>query len=144
MPPKNSPLLHNSEAPITLAELNQLEQDYQLSIPPAYRAFLCQQNGGYTEQQRFYGFKGEPLLFQRFLSAKYGDLPLEDVYRDLQELEQVLPARYFIFGLDPFGNCFCIDRNGGAVSVWYHDDGSDEPEVIAPHFEAFLRLFEPS
>jgi hypothetical protein len=130
--------IRTKNKPIHREELSELERAYNILIPEKYKDFLIQYNGGYVAIKDFVLPNGNRVLFNNFLGAKYDDLNIENIHEYLQVDEDVVPKRYFIFGLDPFSNCFCIDKENGQVVGWYHDSIAEQPELICESFSYFM------
>ena len=117
-------------------------------IPPSYKAFLAEQDGGKPVRNAF-SFRQHDRdqddlvrLFFGIAESPNGDLVSEaDVARDR------LPADVLPIATDSFGNLVVLDgREGrdGPVLFWDHEFQSDPPSEddlfwVAPDLEAFLR-----
>lgn len=128
--------IEDSLKSVSLEEINEIESKYGIVIPSEYKVFLLDYNGGYVSTNDFTLPNGTSVLFNSFLGVKYGDLTLEETYQDLQVLEETVSTKLFIFGFDPFGNCFCIDRESNEVVFWDHEDG--DSELVCESFNYFL------
>jgi SMI1 / KNR4 family (SUKH-1) len=135
-------------SPEALAATERRLSELGHRIPPSYRAFLAEQDGGrpvrnvFTFEQNdrrqssrvaaFLGVEPAPDGDLAGVAGRVGDIP-----------PGILP----IAG-DEFGNYVCLDaREGGdgPVLFWDHEEGFDDDEVdfsnlheIAPDFQAFL------
>jgi hypothetical protein len=116
-------------------------------IPPSYKAFLAEQDGGKPVRNAF-SFRQHDRdqddlvrLFFGIAESPNGDLVSEaDVARDR------LPADVLPIATDSFGNLVVLDgREGrdGPVLFWDHEFQSDPPSEddlfwVAPDLETFL------
>jgi len=135
-----------AEAERRLAELGH-------RIPPSYRVFLAEQDGGRPVKNAFTFEQHEREQSSRvagFLGvdpAPYGDLVRT------AGLVGDIPPGVLPIASDEFGNYICLDaRDGrdGPVLFWDHEEGFDDGEIddsnlyeIAPDLQTFLdRLTE--
>jgi hypothetical protein len=117
-------------------------------IPPSYKAFLAEQDGGkpvrnvFAFRQRDRDQEDLVRLFFGIAESPNGDLvSAADTARDS------LPADVLPIATDNFGNLILLDgRDGsdGPVLFWDHEFQSDPPSEddlfwVAPDLEAFLR-----
>ncbi len=128
----------NPYGKLKTADLETFERSLGTTLPPPYRKFLLEHNGGsidgaaeIAEIRDFHGIHGGP---------EYSCLKPPSQFKYVHFPQNILPI-----GEDPFGNCFCILLTGndkGAVCFWDHEC-SENPEdgihLLAPDFDSFLR-----
>jgi hypothetical protein len=118
-------------------------------IPPSYRAFLAEHDGGEPVRGYFrftQNDRDEEDMVQEFL----GVAPVEPPRLNLADTAGVLgdgvPSGVLAIAPDPLGNYVCLDtRDGrdGPVLFWDHEEGFDPPDEsnlheIAPDLQTFL------
>jgi SMI1 / KNR4 family (SUKH-1) len=142
----------DEKPPVSAAELQAAEQalaTYRQRIPPSYRAFLAERDGGRPVPDCFVYEKDNEEqmgIVHGFLGV--GEVPAPQV--NLLFSADVLQGRILPGVLPvadtPTGNVVCIDtRDGrdGPVLLWDHEYEGDPPDeanlyFIAPDFQTFL------
>jgi hypothetical protein len=141
--------------PDTLAETEERLANLGHRIPPSYRAFLAEQDGGrpvrntFTFDQHDREQSSRVAAFLGVEAAPDGDLA------GTAELVGDIPSGVLPIAGDEFGNYVCIDtRNDGdgPILFWDHEEGFDDGEPdesnlyeVAPDLETFLAaLSEPT
>lgn len=134
-----------------LAEAEARLAEIGTRLPPSYKAFLAEQDGGkpvrnaFSFQQHDREQNDLVRLFFGIAESPNGDLVSEaDIARDR------LPADVLPIATDNFGNLVVLDgRDGrdGPVLFWDHEFQSDPPSeddlfFVAPDFETFLAGLE--
>ena len=123
-------------------------------LPPSYRAFLAEQDGGRPVKNTF-TFQQHDRDTSSRVAVFFGAQPTAD--GDLAGtagLSGDVPVGFLAIAGDEFGNLICLDgREGrdGPVLFWDHEEGFDDGEPdfsnlyeIAPDLRAFLdALTEP-
>jgi hypothetical protein len=123
-------------------------------IPPSYREFLAEVDGGPPVQDMFDYTDGDGEQEQDRVHFFLGvaDSPDGDLVRAARTLHgRVIPGLLPI-GADPFGNFLLLDareEGDGPVWLWDHElepDELDESNLayVAPDFAAFLESLTPS
>jgi hypothetical protein len=140
--------------PVPAAELEAAERDLaELGhpIPPSYREFLTQQDGGTPVKDRF-SFEHEDRtlneVVEEFLGVGAKAAPAMNLVRTARILGDRVPRGVLAIADDAFGNHICLDgRDGrdGPVYFWDHEYEGDPPDQanlyeIAPDLETFLSL----
>jgi cell wall assembly regulator SMI1 len=148
--------LHNQRPPVGPADLEQAARalaDLGHRIPPSYRGFLADQDGGEPVREEFsfeHGSRTETSSVQVFLGV--AESPDGDLVSKARTLADRVPPGVLPIADDPLGNHICIDtRDGrdGPVLFWDHEYEGDPPDEanlypIAPDLPTFLdRLREP-
>lgn len=127
--------LTDSENKLTVDEINAFNAYFDHHIPASFLDFYLKNNGGYPHDNE----DGNPFMLGGFNPIKYGDLPIEQLYRDLTEsfgeLRNMVPFAY-----DDGGNTFLLslksDDSLGKVFIFLMDD--KEVELVADSFSEFL------
>jgi cell wall assembly regulator SMI1 len=131
-------------AALRLAELGH-------PIPPSYREFLTQHDGGVPVKDRF-SFEHEDRTMNEVVEEFLGVAPPAsphgmNLVRTVRIRER-FPKGVLPIADDPFGNHICLDgRDGrdGPVYFWDHEYEGDEPDdanlyEIAPDLPTFLNM----
>lgn len=104
------------------AAIAKAEAKTDLSLPPTYREFLLDRNGGLSEECLFeIPGRGQSSLV--FLGIDTGHEYTDAVATFFAYIER-LPDSVFPIGVDPGGNLICIVCKGpetGAVYFWDHE-----------------------
>ena len=118
-------------------------------IPPSYRAFLAEQDGGRPVRRRF-GLEGAEAGTGSRVTQFLGVGPVEPPNGNIVDTVELLGDRMLPGVLpiadDPFGNHVCLDtRDGrdGPVLFWDHEREAEPPDesnlsVVAPDLRTFL------
>jgi cell wall assembly regulator SMI1 len=136
--------------PVSADELTTAErrlEELGHRIPPSYKAFLADHDGGEPVRNRF-TYEGEGEVEDGIVQVFIGVAPSPD--GDLVTKAKVmldrLPRGVIVIADDPGGNHVCLDgRDGsdGPVLFWDHEYEGDPPDeanlyVIAPDLRTFL------
>lgn len=126
----------------------KLEDSLRIKLPPSYRKFLMEYNGGKPAPRRF-KFKGKTRgsSVDRFLGVHNKDY--SNLLKYLKTYNGRIPRNFFPVAYDPGGNLICISVEGadtGSVYFWDHEQESEEgtlPDysnviLIADSFDEFL------
>jgi cell wall assembly regulator SMI1 len=104
-------------------------------IPPSYRAFLAEHDGG-EPVRAYYRFeqndRDEEDMVQTFLGVAPVDPPLMNLVDTAGMLGDGVPSGVLPIAPDPLGNYVCIDTR----------DGGDGPVLFWDHEEEFGNLYE--
>lgn len=127
--------LTGSENKLTVYEINAFNTSFDNHLPASFLDFYLKNNGGYPHKNE----DGNPFMLGGFNPIKYGDLPIEQLYRDLVEsfgkLRNMVPFAY-----DDGGDSFLLslksDDSLGKVFVFLMDD--KEVELVSGSFSEFL------
>lgn len=135
-------LFENSKQSIKDSDLDRLEELVGHKLPSEFRSHYLVFNGGEPEKS-FYLVDGSPLVVQEFFSITHGESAqtVEDNYRDLVEVDKIIPNHLLPFGRDPGGDFYCLNMRDGSVSVFraeYLPKVDDCVTEIADSFGAFL------
>jgi cell wall assembly regulator SMI1 len=124
------------------------------TIPPSYRKFLAEQDGG-KPVRRSFSFQHDGVEQRDRVRLFFGIAPSPngDLVSEVRMLGNRVPPGVLPIGGDSFGNLVCLDgRNGrdGPVLFWDHEYEGDPPDEanlyeIAPDLQTFLdSLTEPT
>lgn len=84
---------------------NDIEEEYDIRIPNGFKRFIIDNNAATPEKHRIM-IGNQERVFGSVLSFNKDDD--DNVFR---YLKRFIPKNLLPFGLDPFGNVFCIDLN---------------------------------
>ena len=139
--------------PVPPADLEAAERhlaELGHTIPPSYRRFLTEQDGGRPVKDCFsFEQDNEPQedLVAEFLGVARPEVPTAtNLVRTVGILGDRVPAGVLPIADDPCGNLICLDgRDGrdGPVYFWDHEYEGDPPDeanlyLIAPDLPTFL------
>ncbi|HEX8776137.1 MAG TPA: SMI1/KNR4 family protein [Pyrinomonadaceae bacterium] len=125
----------------------RLEDSLQIKLPPSYRKFLMEFNGGRPVARRF-KFKGATRgsSVDRFLGVHNKEH--NNLMDYLETYKGRIPPNFFPIAHDPGDNLICISVAGadkGSIYFWDHDrEGNDGPPnysnviLISESFEEFI------
>lgn len=94
---------------------NDIEEEYDIRIPNGFKRFIIDNNAATPEKHRII-IGNQERVFGSVLSFNKDDD--DNVFR---YLKRFIPNNLLPFGLDPFGNIFCIDLKSGDVQFWNHE-----------------------
>lgn len=133
---------------ISLQDIKQFEQEYEVTLPKQYVDFLLEYNGGFPQKSNFKlpDDDGESLV-KKFYGI--GDMK-SNLGKVFMVLEGEIPEDFISIGNDPGGNEILLGVNGeyqGKVYFWIHDiepeDEMDNMFILAGNFtEFFNNLYE--
>lgn len=132
---------------ISLQDIKQFEQEYEVTLPKQYVDFLLEYNGGFPQKSNFKlpDDEGESLV-NKFYGI--GDMK-SNLGKVFVVLEGEIPEDFISIGNDPGGNEILLGVNGeyqGKVYFWIHDIEPDEMDnmfILAGNFtEFFNNLYE--
>lgn len=140
-------LLHDSFSPVTVDELNLLEDRLDLQLPPEYREFLLRQNGGYFHD-RVVREDSPDNSISYFLACRppFSYCDIEWNYKNTSE--KWIPGYLLPVADTKLNDIICIGIEGDDAGTIYLcsrvvdiliDLGFDgNPEKIAPSFRDFI------
>lgn len=133
---------------ISLQDIKQFEQEYEITLPKQYVEFLLEYNGGFSKES---GFKisddeGESLV-NKFYGI--GDMK-SNLGKVFEVLEGEIPEDFISIANDPAGNEILLGVSGeyqGKIYFWIHDiepeEEMDNMFILADSFaEFFDNLYE--
>ncbi|RFB12693.1 SMI1/KNR4 family protein [Bacillus sp. HNG] len=133
-----------SENPkISLQDIKQFEQEYDVTLPQQYIAFLLEYNGGYPHESSFQisDDEGESLI-NKFYGLGQMKSNLGKVF---EILEGEIPEGFISIANDPAGNEILLgvsEEFHGKVYFWIHDiepeDEMDNMFILANSFDEFF------
>jgi hypothetical protein len=147
--------MKESGPPVDDARIDALERSLGIMLPPDYRAFLKQHNGGRPDP-RFFPVQGWPNRFPGRPDQEYGgvhyfhgiDEPITSSNLDwnFRILRGRIPDELLPIAGDESGNEICLSMwgsNRGHVYIWDHDGEHSPPTyaniyLIAKSFPEFL------
>jgi cell wall assembly regulator SMI1 len=135
-----------TQAPASEESIQRLERHTGRPLPPGYREFLRQHDGGPLD------------LNDKAVNEIFGlgdDVPdFASMWDNLETYRERVPAWLLPVADDSFGNLFTISlrsRDEGSVWFWDHENEADEGEpptednirLVAPDWPAFLNALNP-
>lgn len=117
-------------------EVEVLELKYSNPVPADLKDCIKQNNGGMPSLSKFDLGEKEAMVFGGLLSFNEGD---DDSFYDFVgefETEDKTRLTMFPFGLDPFGNFYCIKEN----KVVFFDHESNDVIPVADTFTELLGM----
>jgi hypothetical protein len=108
--------------PVPETAVEELERRLGRVLPPAYRAYLRQQNGGWLEDNN----EAVKIVF-----GVGADPSALDLWRKLDVFAGRVPSWLLPVAQDEYGNLFCVslrDADLGSVWFWDHEEEADEGE----------------
>jgi cell wall assembly regulator SMI1 len=134
-------------SPEALAAAEERLAELGHHIPPSYKAFLAEQDGGKPVRNSF-SFRQHDRDQDDLVRLFYGiaESPNGDLVERTETAGPSLPPGVLPIATDAFGNLVVIDgRNGGdgPVLFWDHEFETDPPDEsnlfwVAPDLETFL------
>lgn len=127
--------LSDSEQKLTREEMASFNALFDNLLPQSFQDFYLENNGGYPLNNE----DGNFFMLGGFIPVKYGELPIEQLYKDLTknfgELRKMVP-----FAHDEGGNCFLLSlKEGdsfGEIFVFLMDE--KELVSVADSFDDFI------
>lgn len=145
--------ISDSEQTLNEEDIRQTERDLGTALPPEYRHFLLQHNGGRPERNYFQIEDGNgDSLIDWFLCIRPGDA--NDLASVVRMFQNRVPRTLLPIARDPFGNLICIAVSGenvGKVYFWDHEEEVAEGEIpdyrnlhlVSESFDRFLEGLTP-
>lgn len=118
------------------ADIDALEIKYHYALPSDLKECIVKNNAGMPNPAKFDTAKSKNMVFGGLLSFNEGDADSVYDYVDLFLLQDGRSLKMFPFGLDPFGNFYCIKEK----KVVFYDQEEERAEVIADTFTKFLEM----
>jgi len=138
------------QPPVSAEQLAAAEQqlaDLGQRIPPSYKAFLAEHDGGEPVRNGF-SYEGEGEVEDGEVQVFLGIAPSPDgdLVSKAKVMRDRVPPGVIVIADDPGGNHICLDgRDGrdGPVLFWDHEYESDPPDEanlyeVAPDLQTFL------
>lgn len=133
---------------VSLQDIKQFEQDYDITLPNQYVDFLLEYNGGFPQESNFkISNDGGESLVNKFYGI--GDMK-SNLGKVFEVLEGEIPEDFISIANDPAGNEILLGINGeyqGKLYFWIHDiepeEDMDNMFILADSFvEFFNNLYE--
>jgi cell wall assembly regulator SMI1 len=125
----------NLEAPITISQIEEIENEVGLNFPENYKNHLLKYNGGQCDPNNFY-FDENGILNQSsldwFLAIYDGEFDnLKSYIQIYKEDEKRMPYHIIPIAHDPGGNLICLSCgviDYGYIYFWDHEKEVDYSE----------------
>lgn len=118
------------------ADIDVLEIKYHYALPADLKECIIKNNAGMPNPAKFDTKDSKNRIFGGLLSFNEGDTDSIYDYIDLFVLQDGSGLKMFPFGLDPFGNFYCVKDN----KIVFYEHESDKGEVISDSFKKFLDM----
>lgn len=116
-------------------EVDVLEVKYHYALPADLKECIKKNNAGMPEKAKFDAMGKTNMIFGGLLS--YNEEDADSVYAYISLFEQdTNELKMFPFGLDPFGNFYCIKD----AKIVFYDSETENATVIANSFAEFLSI----
>jgi cell wall assembly regulator SMI1 len=126
--------LEDSKQALSVQELNEFQEIFHVQLPTAFRQFYLKHNGGDLSDSN----DDNDFFLGGFTPIKYGDAPVETIYRDLTDdipsLKQMIPFAY-----DRVGNSFLLsvkENDFGYIYIYLMDE--EELAFVCESIEEFM------
>lgn len=126
-------ILEESEQKLTIKEISTFEKLFNYLLPNSFKEFYLLNNGGYFPEKNH-----NPFILGGFNSIKYGNLTIEQLYKDLiddfNNLNQMIPFAY-----DHGGNLFLLSlkkEDFNSVYIWLMDE--EKLVYVSKSFDLFI------
>jgi cell wall assembly regulator SMI1 len=123
----------DSVSPLSMSVITEFEQEIGFTLPPDYRDFLVQHNGGQPEN-KFLEVSdcNSDVMISCFLGIKK---PLaDDILFWIEELSDDLKDFFLPIAVDAGGNFLLMDKSNGKIYYWdsarFFPDSSDEENAF--------------
>lgn len=129
--------LIESEQPISKSDFLEFTQSINAHPTSEFMNFYLTNNGGFIDDKQH---SESELLINSFLSIKYGEATIENVYKQLVKSTPSL-AGLIPFAYDDCGNLFLLSTNNddnGRVYLWLPSESEKFP--ISDTFNSFLHI----
>lgn len=127
--------IEDSSAPLTEADIQQVEQEINVRFPDQYRQFILQYNGGRPIPNVFMipddRIPGQSSMLDWFYCIDLSD-EYNHLLRNLDVFRDRMPSDCVPIGCDPGGNQICLIVSGaqtGKIYFWDHEEEADEGEI---------------
>jgi len=126
--------LEESEQALSVQELNEFQEKFNVQLPTAFREFYLKHNGGDLSES----CSENEFLLGGFTPIKYGNAPIEVVYRDLVDdipsLKGMIPFAY-----DQGGNSFLLSlKEDDFENIYLYLMDEEDLAFVCESFEEFL------
>lgn len=129
-----------TDLPVSEEEIKQAESFLGIKLPPPLITLFKNANGGKPSKTRI--FQGNEIyyIFDTLLNIKHDTQ--DSIYIIYDSVRNALKKNIIPFGIDPFGNIFCIykeDKYNDHVYIYLHEEDKDKNfTYICSNLENFL------
>ncbi|GEN78132.1 SMI1/KNR4 family protein [Chryseobacterium hagamense] len=120
-----------SENSITLADIQNVETEFNFTMPENLKKLYLKYNGGVVGDG-----------YYEINSIKYGQVKIEDTIDSLQITEKHIPREYLPFASTAVGHILCIyignDSKKGQIYLFRYDEM--EPTFYSKTLEEFFKI----
>lgn len=126
--------LIDSAPQISNTDIEHLEKEIGGELPSEFKDIYLNINGGNIDDSE----ESNSLLLSGFVPIKYGQVPIEQAYKELVEDFPALKGKV-PFAFDEGGNYFLLSTFGhdqGEIGLWIMD--TEEYHIVSDSFSDFL------
>jgi hypothetical protein len=122
--------LKNTKEKLTVQNIIEFENVFDLKLPESYKSFILRFNGGFPDIRLY--FENHPI--DSFRPIKHGSRTVEQT---IESLKDFLPKKSLPFGHSNSGYLYIslLEENYGKVYVIFSDG---EPKLLTDSFKDFL------
>jgi hypothetical protein len=127
-------ILEESAQALSVQELNEFQETFNVALPTVFRDFYLEHNGGDLSE----GNSDNEFLLGGFTPIKYGEAPIEVVYRDL--IDDVPSLKGMIpFAYDQGGNAFLLSlKDDDFENIYLYLMDEEDLVFVCESFEELL------
>lgn len=122
---------------VSSVQLDEFEEQYQISFPDDYKTIVSKYNGGYPSATLLDLPTGREVVFDSLINWDQSRKANIYFWMNCLGLSKTVP-----FGKDPFGNlfCFCFSNSSNPhIKYWDHETG--EFHMISNNWKSFTESF---
>lgn len=131
-----------TDLPVTEDDIKEAQIFLGMKMPCSLKNLFKTANGGKPSRTMIIQEDQEDLIFDSLLNVKKGTD--ESLYILYPLVRNLLPETLIPFGLDPFGNIFCIhssDQNDDEIFLFLHDADINKNMIyISRSLKNFINL----
>ena len=130
---------------VTEADLQELEQVFNIKLPLSIKSHYLIYNGGFPEKSLFIDKDGDEYSVDYFIEVKHNSG--NDLFETLRLLHdpEVMPLWLIPFGYEAGGNLFCMStrvEDNGVIYYYNHEfEYGDDPENHVTYLSPSLLEF---
>lgn len=114
------------------SSISMIEKTYGYTLPSDFKSCVMQNNGG-TPSKYILKRPENEYVFSGLMSFNKDDI--DNVYNAIKLFAKNGTLKLFPFGMDPFGNYYCLDHG----KVVHYDHETDRSKVVAKSFTDFIK-----
>lgn len=135
--------IENAHKKISLKQIEDFADRQGLTLPPSYKEFLLDTNGGEPMPNEFEvpNWLGESSMVQAFFGIHDGEN--NNLAAKIDMFKNRLPQGFVPIASDPAGNLLCLGTNGddeGRIYFWDHEEELDDDGLSKKDFSNMYRI----